>query len=122
MSKVKGKVFKSYAERITEPRKVYHKNIVSNYDITTSEDVVVDGRILKRSVIKTVHPQDKMRGLKPTDFALENIIAVGALDSLKEGSYSIGISAELDDKMSGTIDNIIKAVDSEESAQNKGGE
>lgn len=83
----------------------------------------MNGKVLKKSVVRTVHPQDRFRGLNAVDFALENVIAAGALDSLKEGYYGSVNTSELSDSMEGTIDNVINAVNEAEASntQNDGG-
>ena len=53
------------------------------YEVYDSEQVVVDGRIVKKTVIKTVVPSEQFKGLKCSDFALDNIIAAGAVDMLR---------------------------------------
>ena len=110
-----GGAMKSHLSRMVEPRMAYPKEIVGDYEVTGSEQVVENGRVVRKSVVAKVHPQDKMKGLKADDFALENIIAVGALDSLKECYYSANTTSELSDSMEGSIDNIIAAVDDAES-------
>jgi hypothetical protein len=105
----------SHAERMSQPKVDYPKNLVQDYEVRGTEDVVVDGRIVKKSCLVTVHPQDMFKGLNADDFALENVIAVGALDSLKEGYLGANTLSELSDSMEGTIDNVINAVDAAES-------
>lgn len=104
-------------------RHSYQKQIVGDYEINGTEEVVVNGKVLKKSVVRTVHPQDRFRGLNAVDFALENVIAAGALDSLKEGYYGSVNTSELSDSMEGTIDNVINAVNEAEASntQNDGG-
>lgn len=104
----------SHAERMQYAPKQYPKHLCEDYEVRASEDVVENGRIVKKTVYKTVHPQDKMKGLNALDFALENVIAVGALDSLKEGKLSANTLSELSDSMEGTIDDAIAAVDAAE--------
>lgn len=119
MSKTKENqtgTFKSHAERLAAPERVYHKDLVADYQVRGTEEVVENGRIVKKSVVRTIHPQDNFSGFKTTDFALENIMAAGALDSLVEGQLSIGVTSELADHMEGSIDNVINAVDAAEAA------
>ena len=100
-----------------EPSIKYPKTLCQDYEVRGTEDVVVNGVIVKKSTIVTVHPQDNFKGMKASDFALENVIAAGALDSLKEGKLGANTTSELSDSMEGTIDNVISAVDAAE-AQN----
>lgn len=113
----------SHAQRLSQPHKSYPKTFCQDYDARGTEEVVVNGRVIKKSVIKIVHPQDKFKGITVNDFALENVIAVGALDSLKEGYLSANSLSELSDSIEGTIDNVINAVNDAESSatQNDGG-
>lgn len=101
--------------------KTYPTTLVADYQVRSAEDYVEDGKILKKSTVVTVHPQDRFKGFVANDFALENIIAVGALDSLKEGYLNSNTLSELSDSMEGTIDNVIAAVDAAEFKTNDGG-
>lgn len=117
-------MMKSHAECFGY-KKSYPTSFHQDYEVRGTEEVVIDGRVMKKSCVKTVHPQDNFKGLKADDFALENVIAVGALDSLKEGYLSANSLSELSDSMEGTIDNVIDAVDAAESQnveQTNGGE
>ncbi len=108
---------------MSQPKKSYPKNLCQDYEVRGTEEVVVNGRVVKKSAVKTIHPQDLFKGFKADDFALENVIAAGALDSLKEGYLSANTTSELSDGMEGTIDNVINAVDAAEAASqtNDGG-
>lgn len=115
-------MMKSHAEMFGA-EKSYPKNLCQDYEVRGTEEVVVNGRVVKKSAVKTIHPQDLFKGFKADDFALENIIAVGALDGLKEGYLSANTTSELSDSMEGTIDNVINAVNEAEASntQNDGG-
>lgn len=107
----------SHAEAIQNPalhNRHVEKGLQKPYGVDGVEQVVENGVILKKSVVDTFDPVANMKGFKASDFALENIISVGALDSLKESHLSIGSSSELSDSMEGSIDNIIAAVDDAE--------
>ena len=90
------------------------KGLQTPYEIDGAEQAVENGVIVKKSTVNTFDPVANMRGFKATDFALENIIAVGALDSLRESKLSVGTTSELSDGLEGTIDNVIAAVDDAE--------
>lgn len=111
---LKRGMLKSHAERMCEAPVVYPKNLVSDYEVRSTEDVVENGRVLKKTVYRKVHPQDNFKGMSALDFALENVIAVGALDGLKECYLGVNTTSELSDGMEGTIDNAIAAVDAAE--------
>lgn len=104
-------------------RHSYKKELFGDYEVNGTEEVLVNGKVLKKSCVKTVHPQDRFKGLDAVDFALENVIAAGALDSLKEGYFGSVTASELSDGMEATIDNAINAVNEAEAAasQNDGG-
>ena len=103
----------SYAERLMAMPVKYPKKLVSDYEVRGTEQVVENGRVVKKSVMKTVHPQDNFKGIECLDFALENVIAAGALDSLKECQLN-GNTLGIADNVEGSIDNIIDAVDEAE--------
>lgn len=107
----------SHAEATQNPalhNRHVEKGLQKPYEMDGVEQVVENGVILKKSVVNTFDPVANMKGFKASDFALENIIAVGALDSLKESHLTIGSTSELSDSLEGSIDNIIAAVDDEE--------
>lgn len=85
------------------------------YQVRATEDVVVNDRIVKKTVYKTVHSADKFKGLKASDFALENIIAVGAVDSLKDCKLGFNTVGETSDMIDPVVDNVISALNTAES-------
>lgn len=104
----------SHAERMQNPDacvKDYKTDYVAHYSLQAKEQVVENGRIVNTTVWKDVDPVQMLKGYKASDFALENIIAAGALDSLKEGQLHVNGGAELSDHMEGVIDNVNDAVD-----------
>lgn len=104
-------MMKSHSQRIAEPSVDYPKTFCQDYEVRGTEDYVQNGVLLKRSTVVVVHPQDKFKGMKASDFALENVIAAGAVGMLKEGKLSINSVGELSDSLEGTIDAVIAAVD-----------
>lgn len=118
---MKNSVLISHAECMCEPSISYPANYLSSYDIVSSEQVMENGRLVRKSLKKNINPVDNFSGLKASDFALENIIAVGAEGSLRDIKLNVGSVADLADSMDSTIDNIIAAVDSAESNLNDGG-
>ena len=112
MSKTENKGFMpkvtSHAEMMQNPalhNRHVNKGLTKPYGIDGVEQVVENGVIVKKSTVNTFDPVANMSGYKATDFALENIIAVGALESLKESKLIIGTTSELSDSLEGTIDN-----------------
>lgn len=107
----------SHAEAMQNPalhNRHVNKDLQKPYELDDVEQEVMNGVVLKKSTIKTFDPVENMRGYKASDFALENIIAVGALESLKESKLNYGSTSEISDNLEGTIDNIIAAVDDAE--------
>ena len=62
------------------PRKTTQREFVS-------EDVCVDGRIIRRTVEKTIDMSEKLRGLSVNDFCLDNQIAVGSVQNFQPVVY-----------------------------------
>lgn len=56
-----------------------HHPISSTMDEEVREDVLENGRIVSRLVIKSVNMADRMKGLKDSDFSLESQIYAGSL-------------------------------------------
>lgn len=110
--KMKNKNEEPVDEALTgnEPVRYYQRS----YSVRTFEDTIVNNRVVKQMKYKTVDPADKFKGLKASDFALENIIAVGAVDSLKECQLNYNSIGETSDNLEGTIDNVISALNDAE--------
>ena len=100
----------SHAERCSAPNVHYPKNLHSSYEVNAVEEVVENDRIVKKSVRKTVDPADNFKGVKVSDFYMENVIAAGALDSLKFGQLSNCTLADADnlDVQGVNLDNYIE--------------
>lgn len=84
----------------------------NEYEMSTVEEVVENQRVVKKGAVKKVNPCGRYEGMKASDFALENIIAVGALDSLKECQLRQG-TLNVADGVEASVDNIINAVENE---------
>lgn len=56
-----------------------HHPIPSTMEEEVREDVLEDGRIVSRLVVKSVDMADRMKGLKDTDFSLESQLYAGSL-------------------------------------------
>lgn len=80
------------------------------YTIYDEEQVVENGRILKKTVVRTVRPMEMFVGLKASDFALENVIAAGAVDMLKPTVLHNG-DIDFVDKIDGTLNEIMDQID-----------
>lgn len=79
----------SHGDRISASNIHYSKNLSSPYVINSVEDILENNRIVKKSKRQTINPADKFKGFKVSDFYMENVIAVGAEDSLRFGQVSI---------------------------------
>lgn len=100
----------SYAEMLASPI-VYDPVVFAKpYEVYDDEQVVDNGRVVKKSVVKAVRPAERFQGLKASDFALENVIAAGAVDMLKPTMLH---DANLDtvDEIDGTLNGIMDQID-----------
>lgn len=120
-NEVKRGIFKSHLEALSQAPIDYPKNLCFDYEVRSIETVVEGDRFVKKGLSKTVHPQDNFKGFKASDFDLESIIAVGALDSLKDCVLSDN-SMNIADHVEGSVDNVIAAFDAAEVNNNNGGE
>lgn len=83
-------------------------------EVFTTESVDINGVITQRQCIKKVSLKDKFTGLKCSDFALENIVAAGAINTLKPVSIGAGSSVE---SVENTIANVESFLASAENIQ-----
>lgn len=81
-----------------------------SYDVISKEDIVVNDRIVKKNVVKTVVPSEFHAGLKASDFYMENIIAAGAMDMLKPVSFHDG-GLDAVDSLDVNVENLMGAID-----------
>lgn len=59
-----------------------------------TETVEENGRVISKNVCKTQAVKDKFNGLRVTDFCLENVMASGAIETLRPVQLSgAGLSA-----------------------------
>lgn len=61
--------------------------LAGEYEEFSTEPVSVNGRSMKKSVVKRVSPVEVMSQYKVEDFYLENVLAAGATDMLKPMKY-----------------------------------
>lgn len=99
----------SHAERMSAPQVHYPKNLHGEYVVHAVEEVVENDRIVKKSVRKSVDPRDNFKGIKVSDFYMENVIAAGALGNLRNGQLDAGNLAAADnlDSQVVNLDNYI---------------
>lgn len=76
-----------------------------------NEKVTENGRIVNRSVVKTVNRSEALKAFKVTDFCLENQIAVGS-DGLNKYITLSGVSL---DKVCSKFDSMSAAIDAAKS-------
>lgn len=79
-----------HCDRRGAPQVHYPKDLHDTYEVNAVTEVVENGRVVKKSVRKTVDPVDNFKGVKVSDFYLENVIAAGAVDSLRFGQLDNG--------------------------------
>jgi hypothetical protein len=100
----------SHRERIACSQVHYPKSLFAPVEVNAVEDAVENNRIVKKSKRMTVDPRDNFKGVRVSDFFLQNVIAVGALDNLKGGMVS--------DSRLNAADNLAVQLDKIETAMN----
>lgn len=100
----------SHFERMCTPQSYDPVVFAKPYEVCDDEQVVDNGRVVKKSVVKVERPSERFAGMKASDFALENIIAAGAVDLLKP---TVLHDANLDvvDEIDGTLNDIMDQID-----------
>lgn len=107
-----------HTERLHSPRFASPKcgNYPEEEEVFTIESVESNGVIIQRQCIKKVSLKDKYKGLKCSDFALENIVAAGAISNLKPITIGAGSSVE---SVESSIANMESLINSAETLQNE---
>lgn len=106
----------SHFNRCSVPSRHYRKELSAKMVMNSFDDVVEHGHIVKKSVMKTVDPKENFSGIHVSDFFLDNVISVGAIDSLKEGQVISSRLAAADnfalqsDKIQAAIDSSVSEV------------
>lgn len=121
MAKEKEYKVISHAERLQangEFAKAAEKRLMPLHDAverTMTTEYVRDentGRFKVVNKVKTVKVSERNKGLKVNDFALQSLIAVGAVDGLKFSTYQ---DSEIDMSLD-NIDRLLDAIDAIDSA------
>lgn len=100
----------SYFERMSTPYVMKPVDYTMPYEVYEDEQTVVDGVVVRKSVAKLVNPKEFHKDVKCTDFALENVIAAGAVDMLKPVMlHDAGLDTV--DKIDGTLNEIMDQID-----------
>ena len=107
----------SHAEMLSTPWKKKCNVMAVSYGVLGQEQVVVNDRIVNRTVEKVCDPVANNRAFKASDFYLENVIAAGALDSLVHQTYS-DVSLDNVDLLDGSVGELIDAIDTPAEPQN----
>lgn len=89
------------------------------YGILGREQKVFEGRVLSSSVWKTYDTVETLKGVRASDFSLDNILAVGAYDSLRPCSVSMNTRQEMGDFAESQMENLNDAVDLAAANQNQ---
>ena len=89
------------------------------YQMLGREQKVFEGRILNSSCWKTFDTVEALKGVRASDFSLDNILAVGAFDSLRPCSVSMNTRQEMGDFAESQMENLNDAVDFAAANQNQ---
>lgn len=100
----------SHFERMSAPIAYDPVVFAKPYEVYDEEQVVDNSRVVKKSVVKVVRPAERFQGMKASDFALENVIAAGAIDMLKPTMLHDG-DIDTVDMIDDTLDNIMDQID-----------
>lgn len=85
-----------------------------SYNKLSHVDDVVDGKLVKRSVVKRVSVVDSFGDLQSSEFSVQNYIALGITEQLK-----LGFFANHDvDSISSQVDNALSKFDNANSIPN----
>lgn len=99
---------KSHVVACNESKELEHV-YDSKYNVLSTETVEVNGKMLNQSVYITKDIAEERKQFKPSDFYLENLIAVGAVSGLKPVS--------LDGDVLSVVDNISSQIESIETKE-----
>lgn len=88
-------------------------NMVSTTDVLDNDLKVV----LKKSLKQIYDPRIELKKYKVSDFALENIIAAGAYDLLKETQYSSSVDSHIE-YVTSSLDELSQKTSHVESSNN----
>lgn len=113
--------FRGHYARMSQSNYVYPKTYSEPYQVVASEESYENDRFLKKAVNKTIDPTKINEGIRVSDFYMENIIAVGALDGLRDCKLSLdNLSAS--DNVDTQLGSIDSAVVSENNSNDGGNE
>lgn len=108
----------SHFERMTAKVQMSPVVFAKPREICDTEQVVDNGRVVKKAVIKVERPMERFAGMKASDFALENIIAAGAMDMLKP-TVLHDVNLDTVDQIDGTLNEIMDNIDAAAAAEPK---
>lgn len=74
----------THIHRVRQDSSLPHVPYVDSEFIQSQEQVSENGRVFVRHVSKQIKPSERFKGLSMNDFALENVIAAGAIDTLRD--------------------------------------
>lgn len=80
------------------------KTMATRERIVTEEQTVENNRIIKKKIIKEIDPRDNFKDYKVSDFFIENLEAVGALNNLKQTQFLDGNIDDVLDKLNELAD------------------
>lgn len=89
----------------------YAKCKTGNYPKYTeefvTEQVEQNGVLVSRSALKKIKVSERFKGLRPSDFSLENVIAAGAIGNLKQITINGGSDLESVEKSIANMENLM---------------
>lgn len=78
----------SHSTRLMKKSNRYVGDFNPVYEVMSDETFAENGRVLKRTAIKTLDMSEVMAQYSPDDFRIENLVAVGALQDGKRYTYN----------------------------------
>lgn len=78
----------SFSQRMMKKSNDYVGSYDPCFNVIAQESFAENGRVLKRSVVKTSDNSEIMAQYSPDDFRIENLVAVGALQDGKRYTYN----------------------------------
>lgn len=86
------------------PRRQKMSHLTSPYKVMSSQSVVQNGRVVRNSTVVEVDPNTYFDGVRVSDFDVNNLVAVGALNSMPQNvtlkPSSMSVADSIDDAIS----------------------
>lgn len=107
----------SYSQRNFNPEyacKDASFSITRPYETLGKEETVFNDRIVKTSAWKTVDPVESFRGVLASDYSLDNILAAGAVNMLRECRAQMNTRGEMCDYAEPGIEALSERMESQD--------